>query len=216
MSLAIRTSLRHAIIAALAATLFVSFATGLSGCAAGSLGAEGAAEGGKQGALAGAVAGAVGSIFWGGNVVQNMATTAVVGAATGAVVGGAQGAAADRQIEARRNMSEQDAKILAQIGPDNFAAAKELAYCRHRTAIGKARTAYGRASTDDLKHYALLIEAIANEEMGDTAAAQKVYPLMVTLDPQRRTVDSARNEALSGILKVQQARAERGLKPTCG
>ena len=51
--------------------------------------------------------------------------------------------------------------------------------------------------------------------MGDTAAAQKVYPLMVTLDPQRQTVDTARNEALSGILKVQQARSERGLKPTC-
>ena len=193
----------------------LAVAATLTGCAAGSLGAEGAAQGGKQGALGGAVAGAVGSIFWGGNVVQNMATTAVVGAATGAVMGGAQGAAADRQIEARRNMSEQDAKILAQIGPDNFAAAKELAYCKHKTAIGKARTAYGLAATDDLKHYALLIEAIANEEMGDTAAAQKVYPLMVTLDPQRQTVDTARNEALSGILKVQQARSERGLKPTC-
>ena len=59
----------------------LAVAATLTGCAAGSLGAEGAAQGGKQGALGGAVAGAVGSIFWGGNGVQNMATTAVVGAA---------------------------------------------------------------------------------------------------------------------------------------
>jgi len=139
-----------------------------------------------------------------------------VGAAAGAVMGGAQGAAADRQIEARRNMSEQDAKILAQIGPDNFAAAKELAYCKHKTAIGKARTAYGLATTDDYKRYALMIEAISNEEMGDPAAAQKVYPLLVTLDPQITTVDAARADALNGILQIQKIRQDHGLKPTCG
>jgi hypothetical protein len=193
----------------------VCTAVALAGCAAGSLGAQGAAEGGKSGALAGAVAGAVGSIFWGGNVVENMATSAVVGAATGAVVGGVAGNSQDKAIEAKRNMSEADAAILKRIGPDNFAAAKELAYCRHKTAVGKARTAYGLAPTDDWKHYALLIESIADEEMGDTAAAQKVYPLMVTLNPQTMTVDSARNEALSGILKVQKARADRGLPATC-
>ena len=199
----------------LSAVPIACLALALAGCAAGSLGAEGASSGAKSGALGGAVAGAVGSLFWGGNVLQNMATTAVVGAATGAVVGGAAGNAQDRQIEAKRNMSQADADILARIGPDNFAAAKELALCNHKTAIGKARTAYGRAPNDDYKRYALMIEAISDEEMGDPAAAQKVYPLLTTIDPQHTTVDSARADALSGILKVQKAREERGLRPTC-
>lgn len=190
-------------------------AVNLAGCAAGSLGAQGASEGAKSGALAGAVAGAVGSLFWGGNVVQNMATSAVVGAATGAAVGGAQGNAEDRRIAAQREMSQADAELLQKIGPDNFAAAKELASCNHRTAIGKARTAFGRATTDDYKRYALMIEAIADEETGDTAAAQKVYPLLLTVDPSHPTVDSARSAALAGILKVQKAREDRGLRPTC-
>ncbi len=197
------------------APLACAVALVLGGCAAGSLGAEGASNGAKAGALGGAVAGAVGSLFWGGNVVQNMATSAVVGAATGAAMGGAAGSAQDRQIEAQRNMSQADADILARIGPDNFAAAKELAQCNHRTAIGKARTAFGRAPNDEYKRYALMIEAISDEEMGDPAAAQKVYPLLLTVDPQHTTVDSARAAALDGILKVQKAREERGMRATC-
>ena len=200
---------------ALCTSLVLVVTAALAGCAAGSLGAQGASAGARSGGVGGAVAGAVGSIFWGGNVVQNMAASAVVGATTGAVMGGMVGNAQDRQIEARRNMSQADAEILARIGPDNFEAAKELAYCRHKTAIGKARTAFGLATTDDYKRYALMIESISDEEMGDAAAAQKVYPLLVTLDPQHTTVDSARADALSGILKVQKAREERGLKPTC-
>ena len=197
------------------ACLTCAVALALGGCAAGSLGAKGASNGAKSGALGGAVAGAVGSLFWGGNVVQNMAASAAVGAATGAVMGGAAGNAPDRQIEAKRTMSQADADILARIGPDNFAAAKELAQCNHRTAIGKARTAFGRAPNDDYKRYALMIEAISDEEMGDAAAAQKVYPLLMSVDPQHTTVDSARAAALDGILKVQKAREERGLRPTC-
>jgi len=53
----------------------------LVGCAPGSLAAEGAGQGAKSGAIGGAVAGAVGSLFWGGDVVENM----VVGAAVTAV-----------------------------------------------------------------------------------------------------------------------------------
>ena len=187
----------------------------LGGCAAGSLGAQGAGSGAKSGALGGAVAGAVGSLFFGGNVLQNMATTAVIGAASGAVIGGVSGNAQDKQIEAKRSMSQVDADLLARIGPDNFAAAKELAYCKHKTAIGKARTAYGRATNDDHRRYALMIEAISYEEMGDTAAAQQVYPLLTPIDPQHTTIESARSDALAGILKVQKARQDRGLPPIC-
>jgi hypothetical protein len=189
----------------------------LSGCAAGSLASEGAESGAKSGALGGAIAGAVGSIFWGGNVVQNMAAGAVVGAATGAAVGGASGAAADKKIEAKRNLSEADAALLNKLGQDNFDAAVELARCKHKTAIGKARTAFGTAADRERERYALGIEAIANEEMGDAAAAQKIYPLLAARYADGNgTVERAHADALAGVLKVQQVRQEHGLKPTCG
>ena len=192
-------------------------AVALSGCAAGSLASEGAASGAKSGALGGAIAGAVGSIFWGGNVVQNMAASAVVGAATGAAIGGASGASADKKIEAKRNMSEADAALLNKLGQDNFEAAVELAHCKHKTAIGKARTAFGTAGDRERERYALGIEAIANEEMGDPAAAQKVYPLLAARYADGNgTVERAHADALQGVLKVQQIRQEHGLKPTCG
>lgn len=188
----------------------------LSGCAAGSLASEGAASGGKSGALGGAVAGAVGSIFWGGNVLENMAVSAVVGAATGAAIGGAAGHSADKKIEAKRNMSEADAALAARLGPANFEAVVELGHCKHKTAVGKARTAYGTTQDPELQRFALFIEAIANEEMGDTAAAQKVYPMLASTYPDGSgTVEKARADTLAGILKLQQARQERGLKPTC-
>jgi hypothetical protein len=188
----------------------------LSGCAAGSLASEGAASGAKSGALGGAVAGAVGSIFWGGNVVQNMAVGAAVGAASGAAMGGAAGHEADKKIEAKRNMSEADAALAAKLGPANFEAAAQLARCKHRTAIGKARTAYGTTQDPQLQRYALFIEAIANEEMGDTAAAQKVYPLLARTYPDGSgTVEKAHADTLAAILKVQQVRQEHGVKPTC-
>jgi hypothetical protein len=188
----------------------------LSGCAAGSLASEGAASGAKSGAVGGAIAGAVGSIFWGGNVVQNMAASAVVGAATGAAIGGASGQAADKQIEAKRNMSEADAAWLEKLGSDNFEAAVELAHCKHKTAIGKARTAFGTAPDRERQRYALAIEAMSNEEMGDAAAAQKVYPLLAARYPDGNgTVEKAHADALAGILKVQKIRQEHGLKPVC-
>jgi hypothetical protein len=188
----------------------------LSGCAAGSLASEGAQSGAKSGALGGAVAGAVGSIFWGGNVVGNMAAGAAIGAASGAAMGGAAGQAADKQIEAKRNLSEADAALAARLGAANFEAATELAKCKHKTAIGKARTAFGTTDDRELQRYALFIEAVANEEMGDTVAAQKVYPLLARTYPDGSgTEEKARADTLAGILKVQQVRQEHGLKPTC-
>jgi hypothetical protein len=46
-----------------------------------------------------------------------------------------------------------------------------------------------------------------------TAAA--VYPQIVQIDPARGSVDKARNDALSAILKVQNIRTEHGSPPTC-
>lgn len=199
-----------------AAALILIAVVAISGCAAGSLASEGAASGAKQGALGGAVAGAVGSIFWGGNVVENMAVGLAVGAASGAAMGGAAGHEADKKIEAKRNLSEADAALAVRLGPANFEAAVQLAKCKHKTAIGKARTAYGTTEDPELQRYALFIEAIAKEEMGDTAAAQEVYPLLARTYPDGSgTAEKARADTLAGILKVQQVRQEHGAKPTC-
>jgi len=198
-----------------AAALAIVAAASLAGCASGSLASEGAAQGAKSGAVGGAVAGAVASLFFGGNVAENIVAGAAISAAAGAAVGGAAGASQDKQIEQQRTMSETDAALLQKLGPDNFEAARELGLCKHKTAIGKARTAYGRAQSDEHKRYALMIEAIANEEIGLTDAADKVYPLLLPLYGEGATIDRVKADAQTGIQRVQQARQSRGLNPTC-
>ncbi len=202
---------RHLLVAALIAGGCVF----TSGCAPGSQASEGAESGAKSGAIGGAVAGAVASIFWGGNVAQNIAASAAIGAASGAAMGGASGAEQDKKIAEKREMSEQDMALQQKLGSDNWEAAKQLALCKHKTAVGKARTAYGTAGDLERRKYALMIEAAADEEMGDTEAAAKVYPLYVSIDPAQPTVDKVRADVLSGLLKVQQVRKDHGLPPTC-
>jgi hypothetical protein len=61
-----------------------------------------------------------------------------------------------------------------------------------------------------------MIEAMAAEEKGDTATATAVYPRLVEVAPGIGSTDKARNDALSGVLKVQQVRKDYGLPATCG
>jgi hypothetical protein len=187
----------------------------LAGCAAGSLASEGAAQGAKSGALGGAVAGAVGSLFWGGNVVENMVAGAVVTAAAGAAVGGAAGASQDKAIADQRAMSERDAALQQKLGKDNFEAAQQLALCKHKTAIGKAKTAYGRAEDPERKRYALTIEAIANRELGLTEAEQQIYPLMVPLYGAGAGTEQIAADIAKGEQLVQDAREAHGVSRTC-
>jgi hypothetical protein len=187
----------------------------LAACAPGSLASEGASQGAKSGALGGAVAGAVGSLFWGGNVVENMVAGAAVSAAAGAAIGGAAGASADKQIADQRAMSERDAVLQQRLGEDNFSAARELAQCKHKTAIGKARTAYGRAQDTDRKRYALMIEAISNEELGLADANEKIYPLLLPLYGEGATVDRVKADIAKGEGLVQDARESHGLSRDC-
>lgn len=201
--------------AALVMLLVFAGAASVTACTPGSMASRGATAGAKQGAVGGAVAGAIGSIFWGGNVLENMAVSAAVGATSGAAMGAASGASVDREIEARRQLSEQDAALMEKLGRDNFNAAAALAQCRHKRAMGLARTAYGTAADDEHRRYALMIEAIAAEESGDTEAAAKTYPLLLRVAPALATTDRARTEALAGILKIQKIRQEHGLAPTC-
>jgi hypothetical protein len=206
---------RRFVACASTAVLAAVVASPLAGCAPGSLAAEGAGQGAKSGAIGGAVAGAVGSLFWGGNVLENMVAGAVVTAAAGAAVGGAAGASQDKAIEDQRTQSERDAALQQRLGPDNFAAAQELALCKHKTAIGKARTAYGRAADDERKRYALMIEAIANRELENTEAEQKTYPLLLPLYGAGATAAQIEADVAKAEGLVQDVREAHGASRTC-
>ena len=161
------------------------------------------------------MAGAVGSLFWGGNVVENMVAGAVVTAAAGAAVGGAAGASQDKAIAHQRAMSERDAALQQKLGPDNFEAAKQLALCKHKTAIGKAKTAYGRAEDPDRRRYALTIEALANRELGMTAAEQQIYPLLIPLYGAGAGTEQVEADIAKAEQLVQDARKAHGVSRTC-
>lgn len=195
---------------------------GVQGCAG-----TYASEGAKAGLVGGAVAGAVGSLFWGGNVVGNMAASAAVSAAAGAAVGGmvdkpaphedaAPATEPDTELESKADLVKRDSALAERIGPENFEAARRLARCDHVRAIQYARRAFDVEQSQERRAYALMIEAVAAEEQGDTDTAAAVYPRLVQLEPSRENVVKARNDALSGILKVQQVRKDYDLPATCG
>jgi hypothetical protein len=184
-----------------------------------------AAEGAKSGAVGGAVAGAVLGVFT-GNIGGSMVAGAAASAAAGAAIGGMtpkapQGAApAPAQVQGSPaptdpKLVERQQALEQKIGPANFDAARMLALCRHNSAIELARSAYTTADTQERRGYALMIEAVAAEESGDTATAAAVYPRLVEVDPGIGSADKARNDALSGVLKVQQVRKNYGRSPTC-
>jgi hypothetical protein len=207
---------------------YVTWGLRLTACAGAFLAASCAdtyaAEGAKSGAVGGAVAGAVLGVFT-GNVGASMVAGAAASAAAGAAIGGMQkkppeqGAApASAQPTPARTdpkLAERQKALESRIGPANFDAARMLALCRHDSAIELARNAYTNADTPDRRGYALMIEAVAAEEKGDTATASAIYPRLLEADPALGSADKARNTALSGVLKVQQVRKDYGLSPTC-
>jgi len=185
-----------------------------------------AAEGAKSGAVGGAVAGAVLGAFT-GNIGASMVAGAAASAAAGAAIGGMtpkapQGAAPAAPAAGPATAAPTDPKLLErqqalekQIGPANFDAARMLALCRHDSAIELARNASANADTPERRGYALMIEAVAEEEKGDAAAAAALYPRLVEADPGIGSTDKARTAALSGVLKIQQVRKDYGRPPTC-
>lgn len=183
-----------------------------------------AAEGAKSGAVGGAVAGAVLGVFT-GNVGASMVAGAAASAAAGAAIGGmtpkAPQGAAPAPVQGQGNpvtdpkLGERQQALEKKIGPANFDAARMLALCRHNSAIELARNAYTTADTQERRGYALMIEAVAEEEKGDTATAAAVYPRLVEVAPGIGSTDKARSAALSGVLKVQQVRKDYGHSPTC-
>lgn len=203
------------------------FAAALAACSAGSK--EGASRGAQSGAVGGLVAGAVGSIFWGGDPVNNALRAGAVGAASGAAVGAMNGA--ERQNSQApppatapgpapvtgqtADLTAADQALKAQVGPLNFSAGEELARCRHVSAISRAGKAFAAETDPKRKGYSLLIEAMAAEESSNAAQASAVYARWAQFDPTRTDTAKLRNDALEGLLKVQRIRQERGLPVLC-
>ena len=201
--------------------VFAAFA--VAGCSTGAK--DGAARGAKTGAVGGLVAGAVGSIFWGGDAVNNALRTAAVGAASGAAVGAMNGAERDKRqppapapggVPAKAGgMTADDKALKARVGDLNFSASEELARCRHVSAMSRAERAFASETDVKRKGYALLIQAMAAEESGNSARASAVYAQWGRFDPTRADPQKPRNEALEGLLKLQKVRQEQGLPILC-
>jgi hypothetical protein len=203
-------------------------ALAVAGCSAGSK--EGASRGATTGAVGGVVAGAVGSIFWGGDVVNNALRAGAVGAASGAAVGAMNGAERDARQSSpapapattpptsagqQGGLSPANQQLKDRMGDLNFAAGEELARCRHLGAISRAERAFASETDPQRRSYALLIQAMAAEESGNTAKASAVYAQWGQFDPARADPATARNEALDGLLKLQRVRQDTGLPPLC-
>lgn len=174
-----------------------------------------AGEGAKYGAVGGAVAGAVSALIFGGNPLQGAVAGGITGAASGAATGAMAGAQRD---EARAKPIAGDPKLAAlrqRIGDTNYAAAMQLAQCQHRGAIATAQDAVVKTQDPQQKTAGLAIQALAAEESGDKAMASSLYPKIIELDPSRGSADKLRADALEALMRVQAARRDHGLPPTC-
>lgn len=204
------------------------FVVAVVGCSTSSK--EGASRGAKSGAVGGLVAGAVGSIFWGGDAVNNALRAGAVGAASGAAVGAMNGSERGKSQPAPQppappgtspaagqtaDLSDSDKALKARVGDLNFSAGEELARCRHVSAINRAEKAFASETDPQRKSYALLIDAMAAEESGNTGKADAVYAKWAQFDPTRADTARLRNEALEGLLKVQKIRQDHGMPVLC-
>ncbi|HTM60293.1 MAG TPA: hypothetical protein VL199_08015 [Burkholderiales bacterium] len=194
--------------------LITALAVVLCGCA-GEAGRQ-AGEGAKYGAVGGAVAGAVSAAIFGGNIAQGAAAGAVTGAASGAAVGAVAGSAADKQkAAAAPPPAAKTASLRERIGDRNYASALLIAQCQHKEAIASAEETFAGTQDRDQRVYALFIQGVAAEESGDKTLAASVYPRIEKEDPARGNADKLRADALQAVIRVQAARRQNGLPPTC-
>jgi len=134
--------------------------------------------------------------------------------ATGALAGAQEDKAREQQMSA----ASTDPKVAAlrqKIGDTNYAAVMQLAQCQHKGAIATAGEALAAAPDAQHKTYSMVIQALAAEESGDKAYAASLYPKIVELDPSRGSPEKLRADALEGLMRVQTARRQHGLPPTC-
>jgi len=192
-----------------------------SGCASDSAAGKGAAQGASVGMVGGAVAGAVGSLLWGGNPVEGAVKSGITGAAAGAAVGGMSGAQRDRaakekSAKAANDFDTNQAELRKRIGDRNYSTAVLLTQCKHKEAIASTQETLASSKNPQERQYAWLIQSVAAEESGDKQLASSIYPKIVQEDSSRVSVDKLRADALEGVIKVQNARRQHGLPPTCG
>ena len=175
---------------------------------------EGAKTGAAYGLLGSVTAAAVSTVLFGHGDWGNVVEAGVAGAAGGAAIGAASGAASDKSAKSGSKEKPVDVdKIRAKIGDVNFQAGVQMVQCKHSEAIKTAQRAFKEAGNKDEKLYALLIEAAAQVETGNDAAAEPLYAKMVETDP-KRSLDKVKADTLSAVLKVQQLRREQDL-PAC-
>lgn len=186
-----------------------------AGCTTGAR--QGAAQGGAMGFIGGMAAGAVNSLLFGGNVLEGAVQAGISGAAGGAAAGAVAGGMSERGATASKPSALSDREIEAlrrKQGDLNFQAAVLLVQCRHQDAIAMADRAVAAAAKSEQKVFGLTVRAIAENESGKSADAEKTYAEIAQVD-SKRTIDRARADALQGMLKVQSIRREQGLPP-CG
>jgi hypothetical protein len=186
------------------------------GCASDSEASKEAGRGAAYGMVGGAVAGAVSSLIWGGNPLQGAVAGGVTGAASGAAIGAMSGAQRDRAAAKPIGEDPKLAALRQKIGDANYASAMLLAQCQHKRAIESARETFANAQDPQQKTFALMIETVAAEESGDKALAASLYPKIAQADPSRGSPEKVRADALEGVMRVQAARKQHGLPPTCG
>ncbi len=147
------------------------------------------------------------------------ATSSAISSATGVVAGviedGDSKAVKTGQIKDISTKQKELAELEARIGKSNYEATLLLADCNHRRAIEVANGAFGESKDSTQRTYALLLQAMAAEEMGDKTMAASFYPKMIQEGPQYRNIDQARSDALEGVLKIQHLRRDHGLPPLC-
>ena len=213
----------------LAFVLAATLASLLAGCATDSQAGKQAGRGAVYGAVGGAVAGAVSSAIFGGSIIGGAASGAAIGAASGAATGAVAGAMSDserKQMEAKAAQPQEKpgkgvgtdpkfAELEKEIGKKNFEAATLIADCKHGQAIGTAVEAYAQTQDSKQRAYALMIQAIAAEEMGDKDMAASLYPRIAQAAPSIGTPEKARTEALEGVMGIQKIRKDYGLPPLC-
>jgi hypothetical protein len=201
--------------------LIMALSLASAGCAPGSQAEKQAGQGAALGAVGGAVAGAVGSLLWGGNVVEGAVKGGMVGAASGAAMGAVSGSAADNAAKqqpgaaAPAGAEAKEAELRKRIGDRNYATTVLLTQCRHRDAIASAQATLGASTQADERAYALFIQSVAAEEVGDKALANALYPKIVQESPERGSVDKVRADVLEGLMKVQATRRQHGLPALC-
>jgi predicted MPP superfamily phosphohydrolase len=143
---------------------------------------------------------------------------AVQGGITGAAGGAAAGAMAGGMVERQGKQAQPtsgdgqvDIEALRKaLGDLNFHAAVFLIQGNHKEAIAMANRAVAEASQTNRKVFGLTVRAVAENETGNKAAAEKTYADIAKVDP-KRSIDRARGDTMQVMLKIQGLRKQHGI-----